>query len=147
MFQPYTNTLRLFSISSSHPSYDPLKSYFLPYCPESHNQFFHPSPLWKNDSFFTKLPFKLNEDINPTKATHPSMIPSDLRLAQEECSQLLKQGLIEPKDSGKKCLIIDYQPLNCFLKNDKFPLPKIQSLFVLIRDAKVFSKFDLKAGF
>lgn len=141
MFQPYTDTLRLFSISSSHPSYDPLKSRFLPYCPESHNQFFHPFPLWKNDSFFTKLPF------NPTKATHPGMTPSDLRLAQEECSQLLKQGLIEPMDSGKKCLFIDYQPLNCFLKNDKLSLPKIQTLFIHIRDAKVFSTFDLKAGF
>ncbi|KAH9680006.1 hypothetical protein KPL71_026369 [Citrus sinensis] len=43
-----------------------------------------------------RLPFKLNEDINPTKATHPGMSPSDLLLAQQECSQLLAQGLIEP---------------------------------------------------
>ncbi|KAH9697713.1 hypothetical protein KPL71_023722 [Citrus sinensis] len=44
----------------------------------------------------SQLPFKLNEDINPTKATHPGMSPSDLLLAQQECSQLLAQGLIEP---------------------------------------------------
>ncbi|KAH9792729.1 hypothetical protein KPL71_004251 [Citrus sinensis] len=43
-----------------------------------------------------RLPFKLNEDINPIKATHPGMSPSDLLLAQQECSQLLAQGLIEP---------------------------------------------------
>ena len=48
---------------------------------------------------------------------------------------------------GKKRLVIDYQPLNCFLHDDKFHLPKIQSLFVHIRDAKVFCKFDLKADF
>ena len=164
MFQPYTDILRLFYISNSPPSYDPFKSHFLPYYPEGHSQFFHPSPLWKNENFFIKLPFKLNEDINPTKATHPGMTPTDLKLAQEECSQLLKQGLIEPTNSewacqafyvekrseivrGKKHLVIDYQPLNCFLRVDKFPLLKIQSLFVHIRDAKVFSKFDLKAGF
>ena len=164
MFQPYTDTLRLFSISSSPPSYDPLKSRFLLHCLESHSQFLHPTPLWNNENFFINLPFKLNEDINPTKATHPGMTPFNLELAQEECSQLLKQGLIEPIDSewvcqafyvekryeivrGKKHLVIDYQPLNCFLRDDKFPLPKIQSLFVHIQNAKVFSKFDLKASF
>ena len=48
---------------------------------------------------------------------------------------------------GKKRLVIDYQPLNYFLRDNKFHLPKIQSLFVHIQNAKVFSKFDLKAGF
>ncbi|KAH9792676.1 hypothetical protein KPL71_004226 [Citrus sinensis] len=90
------DTLRLFSISSSPPSYDPLKSCFLLHCPERHSQFLPPTPLWKNESFFIKLPFKLNEDINPTKDTNPGMTSFDLKLAQEECSQLLKQGLIEP---------------------------------------------------
>ena len=83
------------------------------------------------------------------------MTPSNLKLAQQECSQLLEQGLIEPTNSdwacqvlyvekqseivrGKKRLVIDYQPLNYFLRDDKFPLLKIQSLFVHIHDAKVF---------
>ena len=44
-------------------------------------------------------------------------------------------------------MVIDYQPLNAFLKDEKFPLPKFQSLFVHLQDAKIFSKFDLKAGF
>ena len=49
------------------------------------------------------MPFKLNEDVNPTKATHPGMSPSDLVLAQKECSQLLAQGLIEPTSSQGVC--------------------------------------------
>ncbi|KAH9671297.1 hypothetical protein KPL70_017319 [Citrus sinensis] len=90
--------------------------------------------------------------------------PIDFLLAKQECSQLLQQGLIEPTDSdwacqafyvekqselvrGKKRLVIDYQPLNSFLKDDKFPLPKIQTLFVHLHGARIFSKFDLKAGF
>ncbi|KAH9769349.1 hypothetical protein KPL71_011964 [Citrus sinensis] len=64
----------------------------LKYCPESHADFHHPNPLWKNPHFFVQLPFKLNEDVNPTKATHPGMSPFDLVLAQKECSQLLAQG-------------------------------------------------------
>ncbi|KAH9801802.1 hypothetical protein KPL71_001165 [Citrus sinensis] len=52
-----------------------------------------------NKDILIRLPFKLNEDINPTKATHLGMSPSDLALAQKECSQLLAQGLIEPTNS------------------------------------------------
>lgn len=32
-------------------------------------------PLWSNPDFFVKLPFKLNEDVNPTKASSPMMPP------------------------------------------------------------------------
>ena len=55
-----------------------------------------------------------------------------------------KKVWVSPK---KKRLVIDYQPLNAFLRDEKFPLPKIQSLFVHLQDARIFSKFDLKAGF
>ncbi|GAA0148334.1 hypothetical protein LIER_07807 [Lithospermum erythrorhizon] len=44
-------------------------------------------------------------------------------------------------------LVINYQPLNIFLADDKFPLPKRDFLFQKITQAKIFSKFDLKAGF
>ena len=48
---------------------------------------------------------------------------------------------------GKKRLVIDYQPLNMFLQDDKFPLPKRQSMFTYLKNAQIFSKFDLKSGF
>ena len=38
------------------------------------------NPLWKNTQFFIKLPFKLNKDVNPTKAIHPGMSSTDLKL-------------------------------------------------------------------
>lgn len=41
-------------------------------------------------------------------------------------------------------LIIDYQPLNYFLADDKFPLPK-QSFILQHLSHTMFSKFDLKA--
>ncbi|KAH9698020.1 hypothetical protein KPL71_023840 [Citrus sinensis] len=163
MFKPFTDILKLYNLSETPQSYQNISTKLLSFCSESHSEFTHPNPLWKNKSFFIKLPFKLNEDINPTKATHPGMSPSDLLLAQKECSQLLAQGLIEPTNSqwacqafyvekhseivrGKKRLVIDYQPLNMFLQDDKFPLPRRQSMFTFLKNAQIFSKFDLKLG-
>ncbi|KAH9792659.1 hypothetical protein KPL71_004218 [Citrus sinensis] len=164
MFKPFTNILKLYHLSETPQSYQDISTKLLSFCPESHSEFTHPNPLWKNKSFFIKLPFKLNEDINPTKATHPGMSPSDLLLAQQECSQLLAQGLIEPTSSqwacqafyvekhseivrGKKRLVIDYQPLNMILQDNKFPLPHRQSMFTFLKNAQIVSKFDLKSGF
>ncbi|KAH9763276.1 hypothetical protein KPL70_001107 [Citrus sinensis] len=163
-FKPFIDILKLYNLSETPQSYQDISTKLLSFCPESHSEFTHPNPLWKNKSFFIKLSFKLNEDINPTKATHPGMSPSDLLLAQQECSQLLAQGLIEPRHSqwacqafyvekhseivrGKKRLVIDYQPLNMFLQDDKFPLPRRQSMFTFLKNAQIFSKFDLKSSF
>ncbi|KAH9649285.1 hypothetical protein KPL70_025928 [Citrus sinensis] len=158
------NILRLYTLSDTAPLYTSITQKLLQFCLENYSKFSHPLPLWKNDKLFIQLPFKLNEDINPTKATHPGMPPSDLLLAKQECDQLLQQGLIEPTNSdwacqafyvekmfelvrGKKRLVINYQPLTAFLRDKKFPLPKIQSLFVHLQDAKIFSKFDPKTTF
>ncbi|KAH9717281.1 transposon Tf2-2 polyprotein [Citrus sinensis] len=163
IFKPFTDILKLYNLSETPQPYQDISNKLLSFCPESHSEFTHPNPLWKNKSFFIKLPFKLNEDINPTKATHPGMSPSDLLLAQQECSQLLAQGLIEPTNSqwacqafyvekhyeiirGKKRLVIDYQSLNMFLQDDRFPLPRRQSMFTFLKNAQIFSKFDLKSG-
>ena len=92
------------------------------------------------------------------------MNPEHLALATQELSTLLSEGLIEPtispwaceafyvnkhveKIQGKLRLVINYQDLNHFLADDKFPLPNKSALFQHLSNAKVFSKFDLKAGF
>jgi len=163
-FKPFNPLMKIFSLSEAPPEYAEYKEKLLKLCADSHDLFQHPKPLWKNEEFFVQLPFKLNEDINPTKAIHSGMTPSDRQAALEECQKLLKQGLIEPTNSdwacqafyvekrsekvrGKKRLVIDYRPLNLFLKDDKFPLPKIYTLYSYITNAFVFSKFDLKSGF
>ncbi|KAH9671210.1 hypothetical protein KPL70_017273 [Citrus sinensis] len=164
MFQPYTDQLKLYHLAQSPPDYQSISAQLLRFCPPNHLAFAHPHPLWKNPAHFVKLPFKLNEDLNPTKATHPGMPPSELQLAQTKCAELLAQGLIEPTTSpwacqafyvnkraetlrGKKRLVIDYQPLNQFLQDDKFPLPRKNSIFTYLQNARIFSKFDLKSGF
>ena len=92
------------------------------------------------------------------------MNPEHLALAKQELSTLLFEGLIEPIASpwaceafyvnkhakqvrGKLKLVINYQDLNHFLADDKFPLPNKIALFQHLLNAKVLSKFDLKVGY
>ena len=56
-----------------------------------------------NPDFFIHLPFKKNEDVNPTKASHKEMNPEHLALAKQEISTLLTEGLIEPTSSPWAC--------------------------------------------
>ena len=135
-------------------------------CANSNSKFLlkNPNPLWKNPKFFIYLPFKENEDVNPTKSSHRGMNPEHLAMATQELSTFLYEGLIEPTTfpwaceafyvnkhaeqvRGKLRLVINYQDLNHFLVDDKFPLPNKSALFQHLSNAKVFSKFDLKARF
>ena len=59
--------------------------------------------LWFNEDFFIHLPFKQNEDINPTKAIHFGMNPEHKKLAQKELAQLKQQGIIKETKSLKAC--------------------------------------------
>ncbi|XP_057989380.1 uncharacterized protein LOC131172506 [Hevea brasiliensis] len=126
-FQPFTSVPRLYSLADASAEFQEHKELLLRSCVDSHAHFHHRHPLWQNPDFFVNLPFKLNEDINPMKAFYV-----------EKRSERLR---------GKKRLVIDYKPLNHFLQDDKFPLPKPEALFTQLHEAHVFSKFDLKAGF
>ena len=84
-FKPFSEITRLFSLAEAPPEVGEFKQKISSLCAESHEDFNHPSPLWKNKEYFVDLPFKLNEYINPTKATHPGMTPSDLQTARQEC--------------------------------------------------------------
>ena len=74
-------------------------------CANNHSEFLlkNSNPLWKNPKFFIYLPFKKNEDVNPTKASHRGMNPEHLALATQELSTLLSKGLIEPTTSPWAC--------------------------------------------
>ncbi|KAK9705313.1 hypothetical protein RND81_07G047500 [Saponaria officinalis] len=99
-------------------------------CAESHSEFLTKcsSPLWQNPEFFITLPLKKNEDINPTKVSHMGMNPDHYTLAFKKAEQV----------RGKLRLVINYQPLNHFLTDDKFPLPKREVLFQKLPQAQIF---------
>ncbi|GJV21839.1 putative reverse transcriptase domain, viral movement protein [Tanacetum coccineum] len=109
-------------------------------CASSHTEFLtkHPSPLWLNPLFFVSLPFKQNEDVHPTKASHPGMNPDHYQLAKEECEQQVSQGIIEPTTSPWEC--------EAFYVNKRSEQVH-GKLRLHLAYAKVLSKFDLKSGF
>ncbi|WMV29629.1 hypothetical protein MTR67_023014, partial [Solanum verrucosum] len=165
-FKPYTTTTRLFPITEDEQVKNIKSQLVEESCANYHREFMkkHDKPLWLNEEFFTRLPFKRNENINPTRASHSEMNPEHLQLAKKECDELLEYRLIEPSDSqwsceafyvnkraeqarGKLRLVINYQSLNHFLLDDKFPIPNKLTLFSHLSKSKYFSKFDLKSGF
>nr|GEU83963.1 putative zinc finger, CCHC-type [Tanacetum cinerariifolium] len=104
-FNPWTAMHRLFVVSITPPINNIKQRLIQPCCASSHTEFLtkHPLPLWLNLSFFVSLPFKQNEDVNPTKASHPGMNPDHYQLTKEECEQLVSQGIIEPTTSPWAC--------------------------------------------
>ncbi|KAK0598266.1 hypothetical protein LWI29_033129 [Acer saccharum] len=102
-FKSFSEIPKIFPLSEIQPPFDQIQANLLRLCADDHATFSHPSPLWKNPDFFIKLPFKLNEDINPTKASHSGMSPIDLQMAHKECNELLRQGLIEHTSSPWAC--------------------------------------------
>jgi hypothetical protein len=53
---------------------------------------------------------------------------------------------VEKKD-GIKRMWIDYRSLNEVTVKNKYPLPRIEDLFDLLRGASVYSKIDLRSGY
>ena len=52
-----------------------------------------------------------------------------------------------PKKDGTRRLVIDYRNINEVTVNDKFPIPLQEDLLEKVREAKIFSKLDLRMGY
>ncbi|KAL0291953.1 UNVERIFIED_CONTAM: polyprotein [Sesamum calycinum] len=112
-FQPFSTIPRIFAITDAPAPYAGISNKLKQCCADSHADFKHPHPLWKNPEFFIQLPFKLNEDANPIKASHPGMTPDDLVLAREECNQLWHLvSLSQPNQIGLVQLSMSTKELN-----------------------------------
>jgi hypothetical protein len=44
-------------------------------------------------------------------------------------------------------MCVDYRSLNGVTMKNKYPLPRMEDLFDRMRDARVFSKIDLRSGY
>nr|GEZ12730.1 protein kinase-like domain-containing protein [Tanacetum cinerariifolium] len=140
-FNPWTAMHRLFvaSITPHIFNINSIKQRLIQTCcASSHTEFLtkHPLPLWLNPSFFVSLPFKQNEDVNLTKASHLGMNLDHYQLVKEESEQLVSQGIIEPTTSPWAC--------EAFYVNKR---SEQKSLFQHLADARVLSKFDIKSEF
>ena len=78
----------------------------------------------------------------------------------KEIKMLLELKCIEPantdwaqpiilvkKPNASYRMYIDYRPINKFTIIENFPIPSIDDIFIKVRNAKFYTKLDLKSGF
>jgi hypothetical protein len=98
--------------------------------------------------------------VAPVSKTPYRMSTPELKELQMQLEELLKKGYICPSVSPYGCpvlfvrnkygtlrLCIDFRQLNKVTVKNKYPLPRIDDLFDQLKDAKIFSKIDLKLGY
>ena len=79
---------------------------------------------------------------------------------KKQLEELLEKGFIHPSSSPWGCIAIfvknkdgtlrmcvDYRPLNAVTIKNKYPLPRINTLFDQLAGVKVFSKIDLRSRY
>ena len=89
-----------------------------------------------------------------------STAPKELAEIKKQLEELLEKGFMRPSSSPWGCpaifvkkkdgtprMCVDYRPLNAVTIKNKYSLPCIDTLFVQLAGAKVFSKIDLHSGY
>jgi transposase InsO family protein len=104
---------------------------------------------------------KFTLDCRPVSCPSRHFNSDDRQFIQQEISQLLEEGTIEPSNSAwraqvvitknsnhRKRLVIDYsQTVNRFTQRDAYPLPLIEDLVHQVSQNNVFSTLDLKSAY
>jgi hypothetical protein len=88
------------------------------------------------------------------------MLVDELEELKKQLRELSDKGYIRPstspwgspvlfvkKKDGSMRMCIDYQNLNAVTVKNKYPLPRIDDLLDQLKDAKFFSKIDLRSGY
>ena len=88
------------------------------------------------------------------------MAPKELAKMKKQLEELLEKSFICPSSSPWGCpaifvkkkdgtlrMCVDYRPLNAVTIKNKYPLPRIDTLFDQLAGAKVFSKIDLRSRY
>ena len=103
---------------------------------------------------------ELHPGTSPISMTPHRMTPVELQELKVQLQELLDKGFIRPSTSPwgapvlfvkKKDktlrLCIDYRQLNRVTIKNRYPLPRIDDLFDQLREARVYSKIDLRTGY
>jgi hypothetical protein len=98
--------------------------------------------------------------VAPVSKTPYKMSTLELKELKMQLEELLKKGYIYPSVSpwrapilflknkdGTLRLCIDFIQLNKVTVKNTYPLPRIDDLFHQLKDAKIFSKIDLRSGY
>jgi hypothetical protein len=98
--------------------------------------------------------------VAPVSKAPYRMSTPEIKELQLQLKKLLKKGYIFPsmspwgalvlfvkKKDGMLRLCIDFRQLNKVTIKNKYPLPRIDDLFYQLKDAKIFSKIDIRSGY
>jgi hypothetical protein len=98
--------------------------------------------------------------VAPVSKTPYRMSTLELKELQMKLQELLKKGYIHPSVSpwgspilfvnnkyGRLRLCIDFKQLDKVTIKNKYPLSRIDGLFNQLKDARIFSKIDLRSGY
>jgi hypothetical protein len=96
----------------------------------------------------------------PVSKTPYRMSTPELKELQMKLEEILKKGYIHPsvspwgapvlfvkKKYGTLILCIDFRQLNKVTLKNKYHFPRIDDLFDQLKDARIFSKIDLRSGY
>jgi hypothetical protein len=96
----------------------------------------------------------------PVSKSPYRMSTPEFKELQLQLEELLKKGYIHPsvspwgssvlfvkKKDGTLILCINFRQLNKVTVKNKYPLSRIDDLFDQLKDAKIFSKIDLRSGY
>lgn len=99
-------------------------------------------------------------DAKPFKIRQYLMSPYMLKILNQELDEMLQLGVVEPshspwnspvilvkKNSGEFRFCFDGRKLNEVTKHDSYPLPRIDRILNMLRDAKFISTIDLRKAF
>jgi hypothetical protein len=88
------------------------------------------------------------------------MSETELKLLKDYIDDMLGKGFIRPSSSnagapvlfaknpnGSLRLCVDYRGLNRITKKNRYPIPLINDLIDRLKDAQVYTKIDLRAGY
>ncbi|KAL3680455.1 hypothetical protein R1sor_023411 [Riccia sorocarpa] len=95
----------------------------------------------------------------PCKAPY-RLAPHELEECKAQIEEMLEKGFIQPsvspygapvlfvkKKDGSLRMCIDYRALNQQTVKNKYPLPRMDDLFDQLREARYFTKLDLRSGY
>jgi hypothetical protein len=101
----------------------------------------------------------LPESSPPPQRTY-RMSPAELQEVQRQLETYLAKGWVRPSSSpfgapilfarkkdGTLRMCVDYRALNAITVKDKYPLPRIDELFDVMRGATIFTSLDLAQGY
>lgn len=102
----------------------------------------------------------LEPDTNPPYGPIYSLSETELHALRDYLDDNLRKGFIRPSNSpagapilfakkkdGSLRLCVDYRGLNRITRKNRYPLPLINDLLDRLKEAKIFTKLDLRAGY